>query len=57
MTKGPSRQRCVRFGAELEQKVTELAEREELPFSLMVKRLVRQGLRQVERTQQPQHAA
>lgn len=43
MTKGPSKQRCIRFG-DLDQKVAEVAEQEDLPFSLAVKRLVRQAL-------------
>jgi predicted transcriptional regulator len=46
MTKGPSKQRCIRLGGDLDRKVAELAEQEDLTFSVAVKRLVRQALAQ-----------
>jgi hypothetical protein len=57
MTTKVSKQRSIRFGGDLEQKVAELAEQEDLPFSLVVKRLVRQALAQKARPQPSQHAA
>jgi hypothetical protein len=57
MTTKVSKQRSIRFGGDLEQKVAELAEQEDLPFSLVVKRLVRQALAQRSFAQQSSHAA
>jgi hypothetical protein len=59
MTKGSSKQRCIRLGHHLDQQVVELAEQEDLPISLVVKRLVRQALAQRTYSQPPsqQHVA
>ena len=54
MTKGPSKQRCIRLGGDLDQKVAELAKEEDLPFSLVVKRLLRQAFAQRAYSKQPQ---
>ena len=57
MTKGPSKQRCIRLGGDIDQKVAELAAQEDLPFSMMVKRLLRQRLAQLAHAQQSQRSA
>jgi predicted transcriptional regulator len=57
MTKGPSKQRSIRLGGDLDQKVEELAKQEDLPFSLVVKRLLRQALAQKAYAQHSQHQA
>jgi hypothetical protein len=57
MAKLPSKQRCIRFGGDIEQQVAELAEREDLPFSITVRRLVKLGLKQMARAESQHQAA
>ena len=51
MAKGPSRQRYIRLDGDLDRKVAALAEAEDLPISMVIKRLLRQALAQKAHTQ------
>lgn len=55
MTKG--KQRSIRFGGDLEQRLEEMAEREGRTFSGQVNWIIRQALAQRAFAQQSQHAA
>jgi hypothetical protein len=46
MTKGSSKQRCIRFGGDLEEKLMALANAEGRSFSSQVNWLLRQALAQ-----------
>ena len=55
-SKGPSRQRCIRFGGDLEERLAALAEEEGRTFSAQVNWMIRQALASRTFSKQPQQS-